>query len=435
VTHNLPARIGKYEIRGRIGEGATAVVYLGFDPFAQRDVAVKLLRADILQDAERGAQYRRMLLNEAGLAGRLQHPHIVQILDAVVDEDASYIVMEYVPGTTLEHYIQRDRLLPLERLVEIIFKCTRALDYAYTHGITHRDIKPANILLVQNTDGSATGDIRISDFGAALQMDATNTQVQGVGSPAYMSPQQIRDLPVDHQADIYSLGVVMYQLLCGQLPFKAANHYAMLHQILHAEPPPPSTYRSEIPATLDAIVMRAMQKETAARYADWSEFARDLTQAFRSQQQQARRQEFPDSEKFESLRALAFFHGFSDVEIWEVVRFSRWQEVAAQTCIMQDGTAGDFFCFLLAGELQVSKQGRLLNQLQAGDCFGEMAIIGDQRQLRGADVIAQSPATIVTIPASALQHASPACRMHFYQAFLSVLAERLNAANIKLTAI
>ena len=436
-------RIGKYSLRGQIGAGTTATVHLAFDPFAQREVAIKLLRTDILQDAERGPQYRRMLRNEASLAGRLQHPHIVQILDAVITEQESYIVMEYVPGTTLAHYIQTDRLLPLQRLVEIIFKCTRALDYAYTHGVMHRDIKPANILLVQNPDGTATGDIRITDFGAALQLDAAGTQVTGVGSPAYMSPQQIRDLPLDHRSDIYSLGVVMYQLLCGQLPFKAANHYAMLHQILQTEPPPPSSYRSDIPASLDAIVARAMQKDVAARYADWSEFARDLTQAFRGQQQAQQspppHEEFPDSEKFESLRALPFFHEFSAVEIWEVLRFSRWQTVAAQTRIMQDGSSGDFFCFLLAGELHVSKQGQLLYQLQAGDCFGEMAIIGHPPaslpQPRSADVTAHTAATLVSIPASALNQASPTCRMHFYRAFLAVLSNRLNTANIKLTAV
>ncbi|KYC28859.1 Serine/threonine protein kinase [Sterolibacterium denitrificans] len=430
-------RIGKYEIRARIGEGTTATVYLGFDSFNQREVAIKLLRGEILQDAERSAQYRRMLLNEASLAGRLQHPHIVQIFDAVVDEEQSYIVMEYVPGCTLEQYIHPSRLLPLERLVEIIFKCTRALDYAYTHGVTHRDIKPANILLVQTSDGAPGGDIRISDFGAALQADAEGTQVSGVGSPAYMSPQQIRDLPLDHRTDIYSLGVVMYQLLTGQLPFKAANHYAMLHQILNAEVLPPSSYRSEIPPSLDAIVARAMQKETSARYADWSEFARDLTQAFRNRQQQARRQEFPDSEKFESLRALPFFHEFSDVEIWEVLRFSTWREVAPDTVIMKDGEAGDFFCFLLAGELDVAKHGHSLNRLQAGACFGEMAIIDKHSNstLRGADVVAKTTATLVTIQASALHHATAACRMHFYQAFLEVLADRLNEANIKLTSV
>ncbi len=429
-------RIGKYELRGKLGEGATSTVYLGFDPFAQREVAVKVIFPEMLKDREKGGQYRRMLINEASLAGKLLHPHIVQIFDAVVDEEQSYIVMEYVPGGTLEQHIQPAQLLPIERLVEIVFKCTRALDYAYTNGITHRDIKPANILLAKS--GAATelgGDIKISDFGAALTTGNDQTQVSGVGSPAYMSPQQVRELPLDHQTDIYSLGVVMYQLLTGHLPFKATNNYGMLYQILNAEPPQPSTYRTDIPASLDAIVQRAMQKQTEARYATWGEFAHDLAQAFRNQQLQARRQEFPDSEKFETLRALPFFKEFSDVEIWEVVRFSSWDEIAPNTVIMKDGEHGDFFCFVFDGEVRVIKRGHTLSQLSIGDCFGEMAIIGKNSQIRGADVVAQTNAKIITVRADALRNASEACRMHFYLAFLEVLANRLNDANIRLTSI
>ncbi len=192
-------RIGKYVIEKKLGEGATSTVFLAHDPFANRQVALKLIFPEVLADKEHGRLYRRLLLNEASLAGKLMHPHIVQIFDAVVTDEQSYIVMEYVPGGTLEQFCAPDKLLPLDRLVEIIFKCTRALDYAHRLGITHRDIKPANILLA--TPGG--GDIKISDFGAALQTaDQTRTQVSGVGSPAYMSPQQVREMPLNHQTDI-----------------------------------------------------------------------------------------------------------------------------------------------------------------------------------------------------------------------------------------
>ena len=212
-------RIGKYEVQGKLGEGATSTVYLAHDPFSDRQVAVKVIFPEVLKDREQGRQYRHLLMNEASLAGKLIHPHIVQIFDAVLDDDESYIVMEYVAGGTLEQFCQPDNLLPLNRLAEMIFKCTRALEYAYRQGITHRDIKPANILLT----GTGGGDIKISDFGAALQTrDQTQTQVSGVGSPAYMSPQQVREMPLTHQTDIYSLGVVMYQLLTGRLSKRSA---------------------------------------------------------------------------------------------------------------------------------------------------------------------------------------------------------------------
>lgn len=427
-------RIGKYEIKDKLGEGATSTVYLGYDSFSGRNVAVKVIFPEVLKDREKGRLYRHLLVNEASLAGKLLHPHIVQIFDAVIDDDQSYIVMEYVPGGTLEQFCSPQNLLPLNRMVEMIFKCTRALEYANRLGITHRDIKPANILLAKTGN---TGDIKISDFGAALLAggDQARTQVSGVGSPAYMSPQQVRELPLNHQTDIYSLGVVMYQLLTGRLPFTATNNYSMIYQITNHEPPPPSTFRTEIPPGLDAIVARAMQKEVDARYANWEEFSHDLAQSFRNKQLSARAHEVPDSEKFETLRGLPFFADYSDVQIWEVVRFSTWDDAAAGTVVMKDGEAGDFFCFLTEGELSVTKKGKPLGVLSPGDCFGEMALISRNSHVRGADVVAQTQSRLVTIREDALQHASEACRMHFYQSFLEVLSARLQQANTRIATI
>ena len=435
----IPERIGKYEIRSKLGEGATSIVYLGYDNVAEREVAVKAIFPEVLRDKERGKLYRNLLMTEASLAGKLVHPHIVQIFDAVLSEEQSYIVMEYVKGGTLESFCTPSTLLPFDRLVEIIFKCTRALDYAFRAGITHRDIKPANILLVNSGDSEnrVSGDIKISDFGAAMLSsgEQTRTQVSGVGSPAYMSPQQVRDLALDHQTDIYSLGVVMYQLLTGRLPFQATSNYGIIYQICNTDPPPPSTFRTDLPPSLDAVVARAMQKEVTARYQTWEEFSHDLAQSFRNKQLLDQRQQFPDSEKFEALRALPFFTAFSDVNLWEVVRFSRWDEVAAGTVVMRDGERGDFFAFLLDGELSVSKSGHVLGTLLAGECFGEMAIIRRGQHTRGADVAAQTVARVVTISAQALQHSSDACRMHFYQGFLDVIAGRLADANARLASL
>ncbi len=426
-----PEKIGKYDVRGHLGEGATSTVWLGWDPFAQREVAIKVISQEVLRDKERGRLYRHLLVNEASLAGKLMHPHIVQIYDAVVDDAQSYIVMEYVAGGTLEPFCSPDNLLPLDRLVEITFKCTRALDYAYHLGITHRDIKPANILFASG------GDIKISDFGAALftSGDQTRTQVSGIGSPAYMSPQQVREMPLNHQTDIYSLGVVMYQLLTGRLPFQASNNYSMVYQITHDAPPPPSDFRRDIPENLDAVVARAMQKDLGARYASWEEFSHDLAQAFRNKQLKARERDFADTEKYETLRGLPFFADFSDVEIWEVVRFSDWNQVAPDTVIMKDGEPGDYFCFLAEGEVRINKRGRILGILTPGDCFGEMAVISQTSSSRNADVVAQTSAKIITIRGDALRQASEVCRMHFYSAFLEVLANRLALANARLASV
>lgn len=425
-------KIGKYELVRELGRGATATVYLANDPFSRREVAVKVASPEVLKNPERGKLYTHLFLNEASLVGKLSHPHIVQIFDAVVAENLCYIVMEYVAGGTLENYCAPDKLLSVERIVEIIFKCTRALDFAYRIGITHRDIKPANILFSGNDPN--TGEIKISDFGAAQIENPDRTQVSGVGSPAYMSPQQVRELPLDHQTDIYCLGVVMYQLLTGQLPFQASTHYNVIYQIIHSEPMPPSALRKDIPAVLDAIVARAMAKELNERYPTWEEFAHDLALAFRNKQIKTPRRDFADSEKFDILRELPFFADFSDIELWEVLRFSTWRSVAPEDLIMRDGDPGDFFCFLAEGELKVTKNGRILNLLTTGDCFGEMAVISKGAPTRGADVIALTQAKIVTVKGEALSRASEACRMHFYQAFLEVLAARLSLANARLAA-
>ena len=425
-------KIGKYDLVREIGRGATATVYLGNDPFTQREVAIKVAFPEILKNPARGKLYTHLFLNEASLVGKLSHPHIVQIYDAVVAESLCYIVMEYVPGSTLDDFTTPDKLLPIERVVEIIFKCTRALDFAYRIGITHRDIKPANILFAGSDPNS--GDIKISDFGAAIIDSPDRTQVSGIGSPAYMSPQQVREQALDHQTDIYSLGVVMYQLLTGQLPFQASTNYNIIYQIINTEPVRPSVIRKQIPEVLDAIVARAMSKDIRDRYQTWEDFAHDLAQAFRNKQLKAPKRDFAESEKFDTLRELPFFVDFSDVEIWEVLRFSRWSSVSPEETIMRDGDPGDFFCFLAEGELKVTKNGRILNLLTTGDCFGEMAVISKGTQIRGADVVALTASKIVTVKGEALRQASEACRMHFYQSFLEVLTSRLALANARLAA-
>ncbi len=427
----MKKKLGKYELVSKLAEGATSTVYLGRDPFAQRDVAIKVASPEILRDPEKGKLYTKLFLNEASLIGKLNHPHIVQIHDAVVAEDLCYIVMEYVAGGTLDAHARPGSLLPVDRVVELVFKCTRALDFAYRLGITHRDIKPANILLAGNSD------IKISDFGAAIikQASIQRTQVTGIGSPAYMSPQQVQEQHLDHRTDIYSLGVVLHQLLTGDLPYTAASNFSMVYQIVHGEPARPSAQRPGLPPVLDEIVGRATAKDLDARYPTWPAFAHDLAQAVRNRQIRTPRSDFPDTEKFATLRALPFFTDFTDVEIWEALRFADWRHVLPGTAIMRDGEPGNFFCFVADGELAVSKNGTRLTTLTAGECFGEMAIIRRHSHFRSADVVAESAANIVTIRGEALERASESCRMHFYQAFLDVLATRLALSNQRVAAV
>jgi eukaryotic-like serine/threonine-protein kinase len=424
-------QIGKYPVVRKLGEGATSEVYLCNDPFNLRDVAIKVAFPESLADAARGKIYRKLFLTEAKLAGKLQHPHICQVYDAVAEENLHYLVMEYVDGGTLEKYCSPSSLLPVERIVEIIFKCTRALEFAHKLGVTHRDMKPANILHTGETE------VKITDFGAALiASGAETTQVSGIGSPAYMSPEQVKDLPLDHRTDIYSVGVVMYHLLTGRLPFQAPNNYTLIYQITHAEAHPPSAFRAGIPEAVDAIVQRAMTKDLARRYANWGDFSDDLAAAFRSEHFGARKsQEFADSDRFETLRRLPFFEHFSDAELWEVVRISAWRHAPAGETLMKEGEPGDYFCILAQGEVNVTKRGRLLNVLRAGEPFGEMAYLSRKEQVRGADVTAAADASIISIPTRRLDRASESCRHKFDRAFMEILVERLALANLKLSGV
>ena len=426
----LPAvleKVGKYEIIKELGKGATSAVYQAYDPFQKRQVAIKVVFPEALGDKEHGKRYKKLFVTEASLAGKLSHPHIVAIFDAAADEDGSYIVMEYVDGTTLERYTHHDNLLPIQKIVEIVYKCARALEYASRQGVIHRDIKPANILL------AGESDIKISDFGAALTLAAETTQVSGIGSPAYMSPEQVKEQQLSFQTDIFSLGVVMFQLLTGRLPFKGANNYSMIYQIINVESPRPIEIRPDIPPRIDAIVMRALQKDTAKRYQTWDEMAHDLATALGTEEK--REEGFAESEKFDTLRKLEFFRQFSDVELWEVLRLATWHQQARDTVLIHENDIGSSFFILISGEVKVVKQDRLINVLKAGECFGEMAYLAKQKFQRSASIVALSEIKVIEIRAETLAKASDLCRHHFHGAFLELLVDRLAMANLRLSQL
>ena len=430
-------KIGKYKVVRVLGSGATSTVYLAIDPFSKQQVAIKLFDLGMLRDPDRAKIYRKLLMTEASLAGKLTHPHIAKILDAAMEDDLNYVVMEYVEGTTLEQYAEVDTLLPINTIAEIIYKCCKALEYAQHQGVIHRDIKPANILL------QGESEIKISDFGSAAVQNQHTTQVSGVGSPAYMSPEQVKELKLTHQTDIYSLGVVMYKMLTGKLPFDASNNVSMIYHIINIEPSPPSSFRPEMPPELDRIVMRAMEKDTAKRYQTWEEFANDLVgftshsapskKDSKNDSKKDSRKEILDTEKFETLRSLAFFKNFNDVELWEVLRVSEWRKVPKSEYILHDGESGSSFYVIGQGTVRVTKQGRLLSLLHRGDCFGEMAHLLERDFKRSTDVIAKSDVVLIEISPDVLTHATPGCRLQFGDAFLRMLVKRLSVANTRVS--
>jgi serine/threonine protein kinase len=421
-------QLGKYPILREIGRGATSHVYLARDPFASREVAIKVFLFDQDADPQTERMMHKAFLAEASLAGKLNHPHIVEILDAVAEPDHSYVVMEYISGTALDAHADVATLLPLDKVVEIIFKCIRALEYAFQHGVIHRDIKPANVLL------SAAGETKVSDFGASFQqrVGQETTQISGVGSPAYMSPEQIRMEPLTHQTDIYSLGVTMYRLLTGRLPYQGATQAALTYAILNALPARPSMLRPELPPLLDQIVMHAIHKDPSQRYRSWLDFGKDLSQAFGALRVSG---ETPsDSAKFSELRQMAFFEDFGDVALWEVVRIGAWRKIPAGTAVVREGDQGDSFYLLVSGTVGVTLSGKTVDTIKRGGCFGKILYFTDRTERRTTTITALGDITVIEIKVAALRAATDACQVACNKAFMRVLVERLMHANMQLAA-
>jgi len=415
-----PTRIGKYEIKRLLGEGATGSVYLAADPFGQRDVALKVMKK-LPSDPEAARRQVRFFQNEAALAGKLRHPHIVSILDAGVEdisgsEPVRYLVMEVIEGDPLLRYCERDALLDPAQIVRIAYKTSKALEFANSVGVVHRDIKPANIMVHGNFD------IKVSDFGAAQLARSEITQVSGVGSPAYMSPEQLKGEELDFRTDMYSLGAVLYHLLTGQRPFDGGNTFELMQNIINEAAPLPSARRAEAPKELDAIVARAMAKSRAGRYESWDEFGGALAKLLVLDSGAA---DLSDAEKFAASRRLKFFGRFSDAELWEAVRPSVWRHHRAGEELIREDSADEYFYIIASGLLKVTRKGKLLNAVSAGECVGEMAYARRDGRPRSATVAAVEPSWAMRLRVQDIDTLSESCRARFNEAFLAIMAERL----------
>ena len=431
ASQMLPAQIGKYRIRAKLGEGATSEVFLAHDPFRNIDVAIKRVRA-VVQDGSREAHYQqRFFAAEAALVGQLQHPNVVKILDAVADDQAPYLVMEYVKGVTLRRYCRADSLLPLTQIVEVGFKCAMALGYCFRQGLIHRDVKPANLLVT--LDGERITDVKVTDFGSVFNLGAEQTQVFRVGSLAYMSPEQLEGDELDCRADIYSLAAVLYHLIAGRPPFDATHQQALMHQIYHGQAPPLATLREGLPPALQTLIESSLAKERELRPANWDEVAQALS-ALTVRRQLPRGsglQEVLDSERFTLLRSLEFFAGFGDVELWEVVHRATWQRHSFGQALFRKGEEGNTFHIVTQGEVNVLRNGKTVASLGAGTSVGEMAYLAPSPDLRvhSVDILVSEPATTVSFTPQSMERLSLATRHLFDKAFIGVLVRRLHAAH------
>jgi eukaryotic-like serine/threonine-protein kinase len=277
ATHLEGHSLGKYQILRKLGEGNMAVVYLAQDPFIDRLVALKVALPDKARESIEPAAFKRLFFNEAQTAGMLRHPNITSIYDAGMENDIYYIVMEYVPeGQTLEHFTRANTLFSVEDISNILYQCALALDYAHRRGVIHRDVKPRNILLTPNKE------VKLSDFGVAVvQSSLDDAEPDHAGSPLYMSPEQVRNEPLTGQSDLFSLGIVAYELLTGKHPFTGGNLEAINHQTLTRKPLAVAEYRADIPDVYQRIIEKALAKSPYYRYKSGADLAGDIALVFR----------------------------------------------------------------------------------------------------------------------------------------------------------
>ncbi|MEK6195038.1 MAG: serine/threonine protein kinase, partial [Deltaproteobacteria bacterium] len=274
--------LGRYEILGQLGRGAMGIVYQGRDPKLNRMTAIKTIRFSDEFDESQVENIKEHFYREAEVVARLSHTNIVTIYDVGEDLDLSYLAMEYLEGVNLEKFTNKENLLPIKKCIAVIAQVCDALAYAHHHDIIHRDIKPANIMMLK------AGIVKVTDFGIARAITSTKTRTGIIkGTPYYMSPEQTQGNELNGQSDIFSLGVVFYQLLTGKLPFYGDNMAAIMYQTTSIEPEPPTTYNPAINKPTLAILKRSLEKSRKDRYPDagkMGEHLKLLSKKMRSEQ-------------------------------------------------------------------------------------------------------------------------------------------------------
>lgn len=415
--NQIPEHIGKYKVLREVGRGSQAVVYLCEDPFIGREVAVKLFSSK-QGDGSSVESQRKMFFNEARTAGRLRHPNVLPILDAGEEGDQWYLVMEYLgDAKPVKAYTKYEALLPIDEVIRLSFKAARALDFAHRNGVVHRDVKPGNMML------TTEGELFLCDFGIAQDADNAGeiTELGGLmGSPSYMSPEQTTGKRVTSQSDLFSLGVVMYELLTGHRPFKGADLDELMSQIVNSDPAPVSSVRPEVPEMVERVVMKALARDLEARYQTGLDLATDLSDAATELERLV--SEVAEQERYSMVSELTFFSDFTEDETWELLRAADWIRASTGDVIVSEGEVDDCFYVFISGEAGVWRGGKRFAKLSSGDCFGEMALIGLPRT---ASIAALEPSNLLKLRASRLEQMSIESQLKFTRVFMRTLVERL----------
>ncbi len=405
-------KLGKYDLIEEIGRGAYGVVHRGRDPFVQRDVAIKIALGAAAEKPD------DTFFAEARAAGKLNHPYIVSLYDAAKEGGQRYIVMEYIQGETLRRFCESDgpRLKP-DRVVDIMMKCSLALDYMHKSGVLHKDIKPANIML------TADGTPKLMDFGiaATTRAEAGERVTRVEGSPMFMSPEQVRGQPLSPASDLYGLGALMYILLTGK-PMFIASHPKELFLLVKTSPAPSLKGTKGIPDALAQIVDRLLAKDPAARYQNGRELGEDLASvAEHLRTGGGRRKSLVISQ--DALKDLRFFKAFTSGELRELMDASTTVVSRAGQVIIKEGEMDNCLYILLAGLAEVRKGRQLITLLEKGDVFGEIGFLYAVR--RTASVLATTDVMALKVNSTLLDQMSEQCQLHYYKVFTENLILRL----------
>ena len=412
-------QVGRYEIVGKLGQGSMGMVYLGKDPYIKRDVAIKISRPSRGLAREEVDKYKERFFIEAQSAGRLTHPNIVAIYDAGIQEEFCYITMEYIDGPTLHRFCKKENLLPVSKVIEIIFVVCRALDYAHRKGIVHRDIKPSNIMI------NSSGAVKITDFGIAHVDSSQGSPTGLVGSPCYMSPEQVKEEPIIDKSDIFSLGCVLYELLTGSKAFFGDNYFSILYKITHEEPAPLNKIRPDLPEILQKIVSKALTKNPEKRYQTCLDFAYDLRVALRGLKGGVKRSKAEDVVDY--VYQVPFFENFTREQVREILMASNLVKVPKGKVVVSEGEIDDSFYIILSGAAAVRKDGKTLAIIERGECFGEMAYLSGQT--RAATVVATTDSILMKISATLLDRSPTDIQLLFLKQFAMTLLTRLAKSN------
>jgi len=421
MSRSAPQTLGKYELVREIGRGSMATVYLARDPFALREVAIKVSSHRTGSDERTDRRRRKLFYNESKAAGLLSHPNIVATIDAGEDDGVRFIVMEYVSGAqTLDKYCREPNLLPVSNVIEVILKCALAFDYAHSNGVIHRDVKPKNILLTPENE------VKLGDFGVAFidREDVEDTQVIGtLGSPRYMAPEQVTGGVVGKHTDLFALGVVAYELLTGIHPFAGRTVAQIVRRIVREPYQRIRTARPEVPVSLERVIDRVLKKHPAGRYATAMDLAGDLSLVYDDVRLASHG---PDtSKRLQALKAITFFADFEESELREVINSGQWVKIRAGTEILVEGERADSFFVVVAGSAAVVCGGEEVSVLMPGASFGELGFIVSQPT--PARIIARSEVTALKLRASQIEHSSMSVQSRFQRALLRTMAVRLTS--------